>query len=915
MTLGLDTFSFKQLIFVNSAAYAYTRVRIDLHTALFGSNNLGKTSMLNALKLFLLPEVNFRNCQKKFNFRGTSGKVYDSLASFRYYFPEDRSFIILEAENPHGTFCIVLHRGSATDNREYARMVVPCAYSEIEPLFWDMDADGDGGIGGPVDAMTLKGTLAELRRLGGEPLSERKAIQQRLFTSQHHHPGEGRFSLLPLRNDAGAREIEAWRKLIHLAFDIAAQDQRTLPDTLATIMEGQKSRREEQLSVDLGDIIDESRKLRADGDLITHLDNAGDDWQAFDALYQSEREHRRLAAQRYADLTQSVTQEKDRLDEAVRLAGGALRDATHAEETLRRDKSALEREVTRVETRLETLQQQAHELRRDINAANATLNAFPDLSADEAAAALQERIDRQQETIESYNSKEAAQHRLAEVNRRLQSNKHKAQRMRQALDNRSPTLLDALPARDAAILYSLNPALGKTHGTPGAEQLAAFRHFSEQFHSADGVLVLGHPPDHIILGGIAWQAYDAEHNRQQSEHELTQLQRYIERDSEQRDELMRAATLTADDIRRHRQGAVEAVDSTHRERSTLMAKAANEDQAATLAQEIEALSQTLEEARQQSNRNAAEHARADEARQAAQQRHHAAKDERNTLDSLERRLNALGRDADSVFGRALRYLTPAPCSLSDEAVTALEGDVRELRRQWQQLETQLRQLLALRLLGDDATSELTMAFDDETVSHFHEQLRERYSNLETLRAHYRNNVERHNMTTRSQVEILRRAKDYVSAFMSGINKELGQFRISNLEEVRIDYRLHPRFQQLLDDLDRADLLSNELQDAAAGLSGRLLLPRSDAHGQRAQHGPDPAVRVLPLPPPGRRRLDGQRPVQRHHHDDYHQSAVGADLAADGAGRPGEHAAGNGRIRLAGGAQHAHRPGNGRAPRL
>lgn len=812
MTLGFDTFRFKQLIFVNSAAYAYTRVRIDQHTALFGSNNLGKTSMLNALKLFLLPEINFRNCQKKFNFRGTNGKVYDSLASFRYYFPEDRSFITLEAENPHGTFCIVLHRGGATDNQEYARMVVPCAYSEIEPLLWDMDADDDSGIGGPVEAMTLKDTLAELRRLGGEPLSERKTIQQRLFTSQPHHPTAGRFSLLPLRNDAGAREIEAWRKLIHLAFDIAAQDQRTLPDTLATIMEGQKSRKQEQLDVDISNIVDEARKLRADGDRITRLANAQDEWQTFDTLYQSERDHRRLAAQRYADLARSVTLEKDRLDEAVRLAGGELRDAANAEEALRRDKSTLEHSVTQHETRLEGLQQQAHRLRHSINAANATLNAFPGLTPDEAAAALQERIDQQQAMIDSYDSKEAAQRQLANVNRRLEGNKRKARQMRHALDNHSPTLLDALPARDAGVLYSLNPALGTTHGTPSPEQLAAFRHFSEQFYADSGVLVLGHPPNHITLGGINWQAYDAEHNRQQAEHELAQLEHHIERDSEQREELMRAATLTAEEVRRHRQDAAEAAENTRRERSTLMAKAANEDQATTLTDDIDTLSQTLEEARQQRNRNATEHARADEARQTAQQRHNNAKGERDILENLERRLNALGRDADSIFGHAHRHLEPEPCSLNDDAITALENDVRELRGQWQQLETQLRQLLARRLLGDDASADMTMAFNDQAVSHFHEQLRERYSNLETLRAHYRHNVERHNMTTHSQVEILRRAKDYVSAFMSGINKELGQFRISNLEEVRIDYRLHPRFQQLLDDLDRADLLGNELQD-------------------------------------------------------------------------------------------------------
>jgi len=63
-----DQFIIRQLIFVNSAAYAYTEIRVDQHTALFGRNNLGKTSMLNALKLFLLPEENFNGCKKKFGF-------------------------------------------------------------------------------------------------------------------------------------------------------------------------------------------------------------------------------------------------------------------------------------------------------------------------------------------------------------------------------------------------------------------------------------------------------------------------------------------------------------------------------------------------------------------------------------------------------------------------------------------------------------------------------------------------------------------------------------------------------------------------------------------------------------------------------------------------------------------------------
>jgi predicted ATP-dependent endonuclease of OLD family len=342
MNLGfdtfVDTFRFKQLIFVNSAAYAYTQIRIDQHTALFGENNLGKTSMLNALKLFLLPEVNFRNCGSKFNFRGTNGNHYDGMASFRYYFPEDRTFIILEAENPYGDFCIVLHRGGATEKMEYARMVVPHPYASLEHLFWDVGASSNDGTGAPVESMTLQNVKTTLREMNGEALSDSKTILERLFTNQPYNKKDGRYSLLPLRNGAGKREMDAWRKLVHLAFDISATDERTLPDTLATIIEGQKSRKEEELQLDLNAILEEAYQLREKGDRIMRIRNASDSWEMFNEQFQHETQLRGQAAKAYADLNESLGTEESRLKEGLETASRALTVAQNNAEALGRIK-------------------------------------------------------------------------------------------------------------------------------------------------------------------------------------------------------------------------------------------------------------------------------------------------------------------------------------------------------------------------------------------------------------------------------------------------------------------------------------------------------------------------------------------------------------------------------------------------
>jgi hypothetical protein len=139
-------------------------------------------------------------------------------------------------------------------------------------------------------------------------------------------------------------------------------------------------------------------------------------------------------------------------------------------------------------------------------------------------------------------------------------------------------------------------------------------------------------------------------------------------------------------------------------------------------------------------------------------------------------------------------------------------NVDELSAQRNKVHEQLRKLLTMNILPNADSQAHLSSFTSDQVAEFQEQLKSVFDNLDTQEANYRHQVDRHNKTTHSQVEILRSAKQLVAAFISGINAEMAQFSISDLEEVRVDYKLHPRFEQLLADLEKADLLSDELQD-------------------------------------------------------------------------------------------------------
>ena len=110
LPLALPTnYELLELIFINSGSNYYSRIPLDLNAALFAGNNEGKTSSLAALKLFLLPEINFKDCENKFGFE-SGGSYFSNVDSFRYYFPSPESYIICNAKNPKGNFCWILFK-------------------------------------------------------------------------------------------------------------------------------------------------------------------------------------------------------------------------------------------------------------------------------------------------------------------------------------------------------------------------------------------------------------------------------------------------------------------------------------------------------------------------------------------------------------------------------------------------------------------------------------------------------------------------------------------------------------------------------------------------------------------------------------------------------------------------------------
>ena len=336
-----ERFVLKKLVFVNSAGHCFTEIGIDRHLAVFGQNNKGKTSILNALKLFLLPEENLKDCKNKFAFRDSKGGFYSGDESNRHYFPDDFSFIILEAENRHGAFCQILYRNKI--ERGYGRVLLPQAFDALRHLFWNTESSLNGGLGEKAADASLKTVLDTLKRLGGETLSDKKDIRQKLFYEGEYNPAEGRFCMLPFAGGGSEREIKAFRSLFQLAYDIGANEKRTLPDAAAAVLEGEKQRANERLDSDLQDILSEEQKLSDEREYLTLCANQQGRWNSLFQLHQGTQRQAVSAAQAYLDFTTALAQ-------AQQNAGSEMRQLEAHKQTLLNEKNAAESQAGRLKT-------------------------------------------------------------------------------------------------------------------------------------------------------------------------------------------------------------------------------------------------------------------------------------------------------------------------------------------------------------------------------------------------------------------------------------------------------------------------------------------------------------------------------------------------------------------------------------
>lgn len=790
------TFGIRRLVLVDSAGFCYVEIPVDNHALILGPGNLGKSSLLNSLRLFLLPENNFRNSRRKFAFRNASaGSFYTNEESYQHYFPGQHSFLIMEAENATGVHCQILYRENSSQ-LSYGRVFVPVPYDQLRPLFWN--TEDPEGIGQAVPELSFSRLSEALKKRSRETLftSDPGKLKSMLYNSELMNADAVRYSVLPL-GESDERRVQSLRTLILLLFEMKADD-RAMANAVASIIEADKKFADDAFDFNIDQFLNRHEELKQQQVQLNRIEKErprferlSRDYEQYRALLGSQTD---FAAFRDG-LAEALKDIGEKRAQAARLYSEHKETHGHVVQGLKKldqEDSGLKGEIRAADRNLK----RAEQSRKD---GELLVSQYGDMTLQEIGEVLREDLERKRSHLKALRSAAQAEIRLAklageitDVERKLALLDERESKQQWQLQNQ---LDDSVAAPLRAVDHRLVMA---SPGHPLDDQArAAIEAFARIFTPREG----GYDWFDVEYGEVAAREQDFAAERSRLRGEKNAFER-------ERDELTETAG--------HEQDRPRLITRTEKELAALekdletlerypLAATTIKDSAAEKQAAEEALAAVEERTRVEQQK-----------RDAVQQKLARAQTEKERIEEREKELAHLSRSVGTVEHR-FPSLKSSTCDtpLPIEQVSAAAFD--DLQDQLEALEDLRRSILdhlrqfVYQGVYEDSDGELqkdspsTAVIRDvfKSLSDMFAALTERWSVLQEQ-------VAIHNETVASYRQALKANHEHIARFEAQLNRELEGVRINDLVEIRVDIHTDPKFRNLVEEANNIDPFGNQL---------------------------------------------------------------------------------------------------------
>lgn len=792
--------SISRLVTVDSVGVAIAEIDLREGGILIGGGNIGKTSILNAIRLFLLPEENFKDSARKFGFSDKEGKFYTNDESFEHYFPSSTSFLILECDNylggplPH---CQILYRGNS-DKLDYRRMFTSLRYEQIRHLFWDANA-GEDGIGGRVEDLSPTKVQAFLKREDKhfKTLMRSAAIKDVIYANQLLNIDAMRFCLFPLSTTSDA-DVDAFRALVRLLFDMKTGSD-TVRLAIANIIESQKKERKDELNFDIDAFIGHNESLTRREELLKNIDNLRPEFEALSDSHQQLMKNRNaedelmqyamMVQNRIGNENQALDLEKTQqelIEVKMRSANKNCSDITDKQKNLEGEKKVLLRQDKKLDGTVQKTQLLIN-LYDESETIESIISGHRDhLSDKEEELALKQDAEKRQKELDELEE-DITKHE--EMERRFQSSVNKQEF--KLFNQLSTSIWEKLAAVNSEV----------AEANPERELTSSEKHAIESFTDLIEVNDLGYE-----LFGVKLDAISVD-GRESDQVKLDKTRAALEKsrrraaeinaiDNENRFERIRAINVLNAEINR-----------TQVEIDLLLAFNSNTHQLYSVTEELEQAKikeQRLEEQLESQKVVLAQERKASES-------------QKIKVDQIKLDLETLGNyhvrvkaelEANALSTIDFSVLPDHTVELNEENLQYRIKALQNKRQAKNEIVEKVQGFVRNQVLENDDKL-MSAHIEDDLLDHAFQQLQLRYRGLDEEFDILRKNFVEHKHSVHAIINELKNNREMVRQFEQSINRSFKGVAINDLAEVEANIKVEARFSDLVSEIEHLDTHSDQ----------------------------------------------------------------------------------------------------------
>ena len=792
--------SISRLVAVDSAGVAIAEIDLREGGILIGGGNIGKTSILNAIRLFLLPEENFKDSAKKFGFSDKEGKFFSNDESFEHYFPSNSSFLILECDNylggrmPH---CQILYRGSA-DKLDYRRMFTSLRYEQIRHLFWDADA-GEDGIGGRVEGLSPTKVQTFLKREDKyfKPLMRSSAIKEVIYANQLLDVDAMRFCLFPLSttNDA---DVDAFRALVRLLFDMKTGSD-TVRLAVANIIESQKKERKDELNFDIDAFIEHNEALARSERLLKNIESLRPEFEELAASHQELMRNKNAEDElmQYAMMAQiRINKENTELEieesqlklmeSRARSTRSECQKTENAQKTLRGEQNALLR--------------QQKKLNEVVQKTQFIVNQYDEEDTLEIIIeGHREHLGEKKEELELKLDAEKRQEELLVLNKEIARLEQMELRFQASVEKQEFKLFNQLSESVWLKLAAVNPEVAEANPGRALEpsEVEAIGDFT------DLVVTDEHRYE---LFGVKLDSVSLE-KRESDQARLDNVRGVLERKRKRATEISAMEKESRFEQVKTISALKSEISRTEDEIDLLQACNSNTKQLYTCNEELDVVKNKQQELEKQleSQREVF-----DQEQKAHSAQHLKVEELKSELEKLKQyQLSAKAQlEAHGLPTSNFSVLPNLSLELSEEGLETRIASLQLKREARADLAERVRDFVRNQVLENDDQL-MRPHVEDGLLAHAFEQLQSRYQGLEEEFNILRKNFLEHKHSIHSIINELKNNREMVRQFEQSINRAFAGVTINDLAEVEAKIKVEARFSDLVAEIEHLDTHSDQ----------------------------------------------------------------------------------------------------------